>query len=258
MITVRFLLAFTLSMTAFAGSYSAPPRLLGSYVVFATGNIEYVCSSLKGPIAATGNISLNRIGAGETAFCSDQGVYSRCTSLSLTSLDVGAMAAELSNYASSVSGLGAVTPQLSETGELSLPAKMGQNVFRVDLSVLDKATAVTIEGARGASLLVQVTSHSTDVTWSPGSRIQLKGGIQPSSVMFVLSEAKRLTLRHGVVPGSVMAPRASAQFSEGRVEGTLYVGGDLTGNPAGLSPYDTLACGPGRRGGTVTGVAFNP
>lgn len=196
--------------------------------------------------------SVGSVQAGGYASCSLQGSHGGCYSHQATIVSHPSLKAELAALAADLAPRAGAPVARDPAGALQLTAAKGLNVFTIDAADLDAATAVTVTGPKGATVVVKVAG--TSVSWQDDN-VTLAGGIAATSVLWAFLDAKTLAMHHVNIPGTVFAPLASATFYEGRIDGNLYVGGDLVGNPLALALGEQIECTAGASGGQVN---FHP
>ena len=96
--------------------------------------------------------------------------------------------------------------------------KAGLNVFKLKASDLWNANTVYIKAPAGSTVLVNVSGAEARMQYLGMS---LSGGVKPENVVFNFADATKVTLQGIGFQGSVMAPKATVQFDNGNLEGTL-------------------------------------
>ncbi len=230
--------------------------------VAAHGGFSLIDGSAIGHVEAGGDAflhhySVGSVSAGGRAGCyegSDLGCWSEV--LPTTRFDL--LASELAAYASSVAALQSQA-LVESNGALVLQAAPGLNVVTVDSHAL-RDLGLTIQGTNASTVVVKVTSNSLYANLAHlGDKLALAGGIDAAHVLFAFLDVEVLELGKLVVPGSVLAPRADVIAYEGRIDGALWIGGKLTGNPFALSLEQRIdACPAGASGIQVNFVPFSP
>jgi choice-of-anchor A domain-containing protein len=139
----------------------------------------------------------------------------------------------------------------SSYGTITLTGtKTGVNVFKLTATQLSSAGNLIIKAPAGSSVIVNVSGANAHMQYM-GMTVQ---GTTSDHVLLNFNQATNLTLAGIAVLGSVLAPRATVDFSNGNLTGTLVAGswsgyGHITYQPPEINP-------PASTTSVLTGVVY--
>lgn len=136
-----------------------------------------------------------------------------------TVLDFAKARTDLQTMSSTWAGMKSTGTVSNKWGIVTLTGtKADTNVFNLKASDLWNANTVTIKAPAGSTVLVNVSGAEARMQYLGMS---LTGGVKAENVVFNFADAGKVTLQGIGFQGSVMAPRATVQFDNGNLEGTL-------------------------------------
>lgn len=136
-------------------------------------------------------------------------------------IDFGTVFGQLRTLSSSLSMLEANGQVSSGYGNVigAIGNYVGLNVFSVPGSLLAEATQLNISTPYDSWAVLNVDGSADSVE---DLQINLSG-IDPNNVLFNFYDSDQLTLSGVAIQGSILAPWADVEFTNGAIDGSLYV-----------------------------------
>jgi choice-of-anchor A domain-containing protein len=136
-------------------------------------------------------------------------------------------------------------PTHAASGALVFGATAGVNVFAVTASDVAGASGLVVSGPANAFVVINVSGAAVSFVAKSET---LSGGIAPTNILYDVPAATQVDVSAIAFEGTLLAPLATVTFSNGHIDGALYVG-DLDGNVGGAPTGSKLDCGVTAAGG---------
>ena len=140
-------------------------------------------------------------------------------------IDFAQAGQSLLNLSQSYLSGSAINAEVSNSKAITFKGKGSANIFNLAGSDLANASSLTFEGSQDDTFVVNVS----------GSDISFKNfgfflkGVNRSSILFNFADATKLTASSLGIEGSILAPKASFEFNNGQMNGTL-IAASVKGN----------------------------
>jgi len=259
-----------------------------AFDAYSLGEIDYVCSDFHGRIGARGNIALDGVGVEEAGLSisaggnvrlyygsaagnleahgditlrhyatgavfaggaidaadgSDLGEHPGQSSFVVNHALVSSALLEASTCYAALLATG--VPEHDASGALVFNTTAGLNVFAVGATDIAAASGLAVNGPASAFVVINVSGATAALVAKSES---LSGGVGPETILYDFPGATQVVISAIAFEGTILAPLAEVTFSNGHIDGALYVG-DLDGNVAGAHIGDKLSCGATTAGG---------
>ena len=222
--------------------------------VFVLGNLEQSNVDTEGRMAVGGNATLTDYGVGVKLTNSNgtrndlivggnltytrgkvfngNAVYGGTVNLSLVGIpngtafqgnpiDFATAGQELLDLSAYLGGLSANGTTNFQYGQVTLNGSgSGLNVFNLLGSDLSAANTFTINADPNATVLVNITGETINF----GNFGFFLNGVDKQNVLYNFVDAKNLSSNAVGIQGSLLAPKATYQFDNGNIDGTLIAG----------------------------------
>lgn len=225
----------------------------------------------RSTVVAQGNVTLTNVGVfgGNLSVCgtvtqSDVNIDGGVLSYNCSAFDFASTNAYLAAFSRTFSQLAATGAPTRIDNEFTFTATNGTlvNVYNVPARLFADVQDLNIDAPAGVFVVINIDGNNN--TFADFQTI-LNGGIQPPYVLYNFFNTTTLALYGIAVEGSVIAPAAVTTFSNGRVDGSLFVA-SVTGD-AGYNYFPPLTppcpvtpcqpCPPASPFPSFGGFAFN-